>query len=170
MEQSQAPASFVLPSAADLLARSSVPRDPWWSASPARGTPPSAPRAPATADSLVTRLAALRTWEWQHVPQLRRRVSAEVFHAVWLLAGVAHDTPFTLKCVAAHARAGNRSVRATLGDLRRDGWIEPVPSTGDRRLRPLRATTKLVDLLSRYEVEVERVLRGAVDVHAVVER
>jgi hypothetical protein len=111
---------------------------------------------PSPMHALVRRLAELRAWEWTHVPLLRRRVSAEVFYAVWLLAGPDHDQPFTLKCVAAHAHAGNRSVRGALTELRVEGWIARAAAGTDRRLRPYRATQRLVAVFEHYERALDR--------------
>jgi hypothetical protein len=154
------PASAATPDPIQLPSRAvDLSTAPWWATRERRELVAKPARPTSPMHELVARLADLRAWEWDHVPLLRRRVSAEVFYAVWLLAGPAHDQTFTLKCVAAHAHAGNRSVRGALSGMRADGWIERTAPDTDRRLRPYRATAQLVAVLERYERELDRAVR-----------
>ncbi len=102
-------------------------------------------------------MAALRAWEFENIPMLRRRASAEVFFAVWALSGREHDTAFTAKSVLVESRISERAARLTLRTLLEDGWIQRYGNgngNADGRLRPYRATSRLMQILVEYETRI----------------
>lgn len=97
-------------------------------------------------------LIALKQWEWSNLPMARTVIGTHVYFSIAteLLDKSDEHTGRSLKQVLNHPRFTDRAIRMKLREMERMGLISSVSSDVDKRVRFLKPTPKLEQLIERH--------------------
>lgn len=101
-----------------------------------------------TLHSFLNATLAVRKWERANVPFLSPQIALDI--AIYAAALRLEQRQLPSKNV--HLTVGHSAdrVREVISELVAEGWIERIVHPSDRRIRLIRATDKLLDLMNDY--------------------
>lgn len=108
--------------------------------------------------SFLNAQLSIRKWERAHIPFLSPQIALDI--VIYAAALRLEQRPLPSKNV--HLTVGHSAdrVREVLSELVAEGWIERVVDPSDRRIRLIRATDKLLNLMEDYAHQTRMQLIG----------